>query len=138
MILTAWLTAGRTAESAFLSWDNTFYDAYFNCAYISIYQWKVDGSLRRGGGCMWLCRGPRRPSQGSPPGPSARRAVPRMARTSVGSRKSLSSLFFFGKHCVPVRASGTFKDQINPKRQTAFPPVGPGVGDQRNWTSLSS
>ena len=42
MILTAWLTAGRTAESAFISWDNTFYDPSFNCVYFAIYQWKVD------------------------------------------------------------------------------------------------
>ena len=58
MILTAWLTAGRTAESAFISWDNTFYDAYFNCAYIAIYQWKVDEEKLIplvAGGCMWLC-----------------------------------------------------------------------------------
>ena len=57
-ILTAWLTAGRTAESAFISWDNTFYDDYFQCAYIAIYQWKVDEEKLIpfvAGGCMWLC-----------------------------------------------------------------------------------
>jgi hypothetical protein len=58
VILTAWLTAGRTAESAFISWDNTYYDPLFNCAYISIYQWKVDEEKLIpfvAGGCMWLC-----------------------------------------------------------------------------------
>ena len=58
VILTAWLTAGRTAESAFISWDSTYYDPLFNCAYISIYQWKVDEEKLIpfvAGGCMWLC-----------------------------------------------------------------------------------
>ena len=37
---------------------NTFYADYFQCAYIAIYQWKVDEEKLIpfvAGGCMWLC-----------------------------------------------------------------------------------
>ena len=58
VIVTAWLTAGRTAESAYISWDCTFYDPTFACAYIAIYQSKVDDEKLIplvAGECMWLC-----------------------------------------------------------------------------------
>ena len=48
----------RTAESAYISWDCTFYDPTFACAYIAIYQSKVDDEKLIplvAGECMWLC-----------------------------------------------------------------------------------
>ena len=58
VILTAWLTTRRTAESAYISWDCTFYEPTFACAYIAIYQSKVDEGKPFplvAGECMWLC-----------------------------------------------------------------------------------
>ena len=58
VILTAWLTTRRTAESAYISWDCTFYEPTFACAYIAIYQSKVDEEKLIplvAGECMWLC-----------------------------------------------------------------------------------
>ena len=40
MILTAWLTIGRTGESAFISFDKMWWDALFNCVFVEIYQFK--------------------------------------------------------------------------------------------------
>ena len=40
VILTAWLTIGRTGESAFISFDKMWWDALFNCVFVEIYQFK--------------------------------------------------------------------------------------------------
>ena len=58
MILTAWVTTRRTAESAYISWDCTFYEATFACAYIAMYQSNVDEEkpfALVADECMWLC-----------------------------------------------------------------------------------
>ena len=44
VILTAWLTIGRTGESAFISFDKMWWDALFNCVFVEIYQFKPGGA----------------------------------------------------------------------------------------------
>ena len=152
VILTAWLTTRRTAESAYISWDCTFYEATFASAYIAMYQSNVDEGKPFpfvAGECMLLCWCPSsrpatvpasssRSTRASPaePRPAARPLGPAQRAphgAHLGSRKSHSNL---GRNRRSSAADGTkhtsaagrgCRPRRGPRRPTRGPRPGPSA-----------